>query len=157
MEDKGPVDFRFGLAMKPNQDELDDFENAFFYFVRALEVLGLPAEAQCEQMGNYNVSWELRHDASSGAMAITEMATGRLTAEQSDRVAGLISALADLPDEAIAPPGIRTDNHVGSLMAMRHASWDPVRREAVNLLALLESAILRNDRYFSGSALSADE
>ncbi|HET6555228.1 MAG TPA: hypothetical protein VFG49_17010 [Dyella sp.] len=135
--------------MQTTPHEQDDFENAFFYFVDALKTLGLAAEAQCDQMGNYNVPWELRHDVSEGAMAITQAPISYLGIEQATRVMELVSALNALPDEAIAPPGTLTDNHEDSLKAMRHPSWEPIRRQAIGVLQLLEPAIERNNRYFS--------
>jgi hypothetical protein len=135
--------------MRTTQQEQDDFENAFFYFVDALKTLALEADEQCEQMGNYNVPWELRHDVSEGAMAITQAPTSCLDVEQVSRVTELVSALNALPGGAIAPPGTLTDNHAGSLMAMEHPSWGPIRRQAAGLIRDLEAAIQRNNKYFS--------
>lgn len=138
--------------MQTDQQEQDDFENAFFYFVDALRTLGLEADEQCEQLGNYNVPWELRHDVSEGAIAITKARISYLDAEQTARVTEMVSALNALPDEAIAPHGVLTDNHAGSLIAMGHPSWGPIRRKAKELLQLLEPAIERNNKYFSDAA-----
>lgn len=138
--------------MQTNQQEQDDFENAFFYFVDTLRTLGLEADEQCEHLGNYNVPWELRHDFSEGAITITNASISYLDAEQAARVTKLVLALSALPDEAIAPPGMLTDNHAGSLMAMSHPSWGGIRRQAEELLQLLEPAIERNKKYFGDAA-----
>jgi hypothetical protein len=138
-----------GFAMNDDQKERDDFENGFFYFVDALKVLGLDAEAQCEEMGDYNVPWELQHDISEGGLAIARSPAGYLTSEQTNKVLELSSALNDLPKEAIAPPGTLTTSHSGSLTAMNHAAWAPMRQMAAQLLQLLEPAIERNREYFS--------
>lgn len=134
--------------MSGSQSEQDDFENGFFYFVDALKILEMNAEAQCEHVGNYNVPWELQHDVSEGGMAIVRSPASYLTPEQADKVTELSVALNGLPQEAIAPPGMLTSDHVGSLMAMNHASWAPMRQQATQLLQLLDSAIQKNKSYF---------
>ena len=49
--------------MSEELTEQDWFENTFFYFIKALRLLELSAEEQCEWMGNYNVAWELQQDS----------------------------------------------------------------------------------------------
>lgn len=134
--------------MSVSQSEQDDFENGFFYFVDALKILEMNAEAQCEHVGNYNVPWELQHDVSGGGMALVRSPASYLTREQADKVIELSLALNGLPQEAMAPPGLLTSDHVGSLMAMNHVSWAFMRQKAAQLLQLLDSAIQKNKSYF---------
>jgi hypothetical protein len=138
------------------QKERDDFENALFYFMEALNVLELNAESQCEQMGNYNVPWELRHDVSEGGMAVTRSSASYLTREQTDQIIELASKVRELPAEATAPAGTPTTNHPGSLIAMNHASWAPLREKAAQLLRVLEPASKRNKEYFDHAARYQD-
>jgi hypothetical protein len=134
--------------MNVSQSEQDDFENGLFYFVDALKILEMNAEAQCEHVGNYNVPWELQHDVSESGVALVRSSASYLSHEQADKVIELSLALNSLPQEAVAPPGVLTSDHAGSLMAMNHAAWAPLRQKAAQLLLLLGSAIQKNESYF---------
>lgn len=135
-------------------DEISDsdyFENTFFYFVKALQVLALDADMQCQRMGNYNVAWELQQDVAQGGLDSARSPSSHLTARQADEAIRLARALEELPGEAISPKGFLTTNHEGSIAAMNHLSWVPLRRQATELLKLLEPAIERNALYFANS------
>jgi hypothetical protein len=129
----------------------DYFENAFFYFVKALQLLALDADLQCQQMGNYNVAWELQQDVAQGGWDSARSPSSHLTPGQADEVIRLARMLEELPDEAISPKGLLTTNYEGSIAAMNHLSWVPLRRQAAELLKLLEPAIERNALYFANS------
>lgn len=74
-----------------------------------------------------------------------------MTEAQANEVIRLARALEELPDEAISPKGFLTTNYEGSIAAMNHPSWMPLRRQATELLKLLEPAIERNALYFANS------
>jgi hypothetical protein len=127
----------------------DYFENTFFYFVKALKVLAMDADQQCQWMGNYNVAWELQQDVAEGGLNSVALESSHLTEAQANEVIRLARALEELPDEAISPKGFLTTNYEGSIVAMNHLSWVPLRRQATELLKLLEPAIERNALYFA--------
>ena len=130
-------------------DDREGFELAFHYFIEALRVLSHDVEMQCEEMGNYNVPWETRHDVSDGGSALLHLPENYLTKVQNESVAKLVFALNNLPTEAAAPPNMLTTNHLGSIAAMNHPAWGPLRRDAARLLQLLEPAIRQNEAYFA--------
>ena len=129
-------------------DELDIFENSFRVFIFSLEVLSHDAVTQCEEMGNYNTPWEIQRDVAHGGVALLGSSSCYLTWEQTEKVVALSVLLRELPQEAISPPGMLTTNHAGCITAMNHPAWEPLRREAAQLLVLLEPAIKRNEAYF---------
>jgi len=131
-----------------SQQEQEDFENTFFYFIDALKILSSGAQAQCEELDGYHVPWELRQDVYEGGKAIAHAPTSPLSIEQRARTLELVEALNRLPKEALSPPDTLTDNHAGSLLAMNHPSWDPIRRQAAELLELIEPIIQQNRNYF---------
>jgi hypothetical protein len=137
--------------MNEEISDSDYFENTFFYFIKALQVLALDADLQCEQMGNYNVGWELQQDVAQGGLDSAMSPSSHLTEAQTNEVIRLARALEELPDEAISPKGFLTTNHEGSIAAMKHLSWVPLRRQATELLKLLEPAIERNALYFASN------
>ena len=47
-------------------DPLEAAYNALQHFLRALDVLKEPPEAQCRLMGDYNTAWELTEDITAG-------------------------------------------------------------------------------------------
>lgn len=126
----------------------DLFENAFFYYIKALRVLSYDAETQCEEMGNYNTPWELQADVGTSGTYLIRPAASYLTWEQTEKIVELSAALRVLPKEAIAPIGMLMTSHAGCIYAMNHPAWEPLRGEAAQLLALLEPAIKRNEAYF---------
>ena len=135
--------------MSPGQIEpSEEFENAFWYFLKALRVLSHDAEAQCEEMDNYNAPWEIQNDVAEGSLALLRSSTSYLTWEQTERMTELATALRALPQEAIAPKGMVTTNHAGCFVAMNHPAWVSLREIAEQLLVLLEPAIKRNEAFF---------
>ncbi|QWT21347.1 hypothetical protein KPL74_04935 [Bacillus sp. NP157] len=133
----------------------DLFENAFRVFVDSLDTLGMDAEEQCEAMGNYNVPWELQHDVAETAVVLAEAAISYFDDLQKAHLIALARALEALPREAVSPSGTLTNNRSGSLQAMRHPAWAPLRRQARELLRQLKPAIERNARYFDSPGEAA--
>jgi hypothetical protein len=133
-----------------SDEEHDLFENSFFYYVKALLILSHNADTQCEEMGNYNTPWEIQADVGTSGIYLIRPAASYLTWEQTEKIVELSAALKALPREAIAPIGMLMTSHAGCLYAMNHPAWEPLRERAKELLVLLESAIKRNQAYFSG-------
>lgn len=126
----------------------EGFEHALFYFLEALRTLELSAEEQCEIMGNYNVAWEMQHDVSDPISPMLACSASYFTESQSAALLRLEVAMKELPDEALYPEGLRTTGYEGSITAMRHPDWEPLRIQARDLLRILEPVIQRNSAYF---------
>lgn len=123
--------------------ERGEFENSYYYFVRALQVLAQDAPTQCETMGNYNVAWELKDDLLRGAHLLNYASSGRLTLEQKRGILDLVAALEGVPSAELPAGPDPKDN----LAAMNHPSWEPLRKQATQLLDLLASATEECNRY----------
>jgi hypothetical protein len=124
--------------------ERDEFENSYYYFVQALQVLAQDALTQCEAMGNYNVAWELKDNLLRGAYLLNYPSSARLIDEQRRGILDLMAGLESVPStELPAGPNLQ-DN----LAAMNHASWEPLRKQAAQLLKLLAPATEECNRYF---------
>jgi hypothetical protein len=136
-----------------NSSAKDDFEDSLYHFVEAVKVLASPPEEQCEAMGNYNVAWEIQHDVWEGGLALVELEASTLNSRQSDKIIALAERLQKLPEGAIAPPGMPTTNHEGSLAAMKHSAWVSLRRDALDLLETLEPAIRNNANYWKDQGI----
>lgn len=126
----------------------EEFENCFLHFVEALRVLSHDAAMQCEEMGNYNTPGEIQDDASSGGLGSLRLSAPHLSWEQAEKIVDLVAALRRLPKEAISVPHMKMTSHVGCITAMNHPAWEPLRKEAGELLVLLEPAIEKNQAYF---------
>jgi hypothetical protein len=132
-------------------EEMDNhevFENVFFYFTKALRVLSNDAATQCEEMGNYNTPWEIQRDIVHGGLGSLRLSAPYLSWEQAERIVDLVAALRRLPKEALSVPHMKMTSHVGCITSMNHPAWEPLRKEAEELLASLEQAIQRNEAYF---------
>ena len=129
-------------------DRTESDQNGFSYFVKALEILSMDAETQCEAMGNYNTPWEIQHDVADSA-TLSESPILRFTYEQQDAIRDISRRLLILPMAAIAPDGMAMTTHSGCIAGMRHPDWEPLRVKAKQLLALLKPAIAENRRYLN--------
>lgn len=127
----------------------DWFENELFYFHKALQVLAMEAEEQCEVMGNYNTAWEILHDISGPIPFMVKDPVSHLTEGQSAALARLADAMNELPEEGLFPEGFSPTTHEGCVAAMKHPSWVSVRIQAGELLKVLEPAMQRNADYFA--------
>lgn len=126
----------------------EEFENCFLHFVDALRVLSHDAVTQCEEMDNYNTPREIQRDASGGGLGSLRLSAQYLSWEQAEKIVDLVAALRRLPKEALSVPHIKMIGHVGCITAMNHPAWEPLRKEAKELLTLLALAIERNKAYF---------
>ena len=126
----------------------EEFENCFLHFVTALQVLSRDATRQCDEMDNYNAPWEIRDDAASGGLGSLRLSAPYLSWEQAEKIVDLVAGLRRLPKEALSVSHMKMTGHVGCITAMNHPAWEPLRKEAEQLLQLLEPAIKKNGAYF---------
>lgn len=129
---------------EPGQlSERDAFENGYHYFIEALEILSLPAPAQCERMGSYNTAWELRDDIVAGSYLLQSASSSRLSEAQRAAILALLAAVAGVPVHELPTGGSNDAN----LAAMQHPAWIPLRAMAADLLELLAPATQECERY----------
>ena len=131
-----------------NLDAREEFENCFFYFVKALRVLSHSSDTQCEEMGSYNTPWEIQRDVTSGGIGSLRLSALYLSWEQAEGIVDLAASLRKLPKEALSVPFLKMIGHAGCVTAMNHPAWEPLRQDAARLLQLLDPAIKRNEAYF---------
>jgi len=125
--------------------ERGEFENCYYNFVEALQVLAQDAPTQCEMMDNHNVAWELKDDLLRGAQLVNYPSSSRLTPEQKRGILDLAAALESVPSGDL-PAGLNPNDN---LVAMNHPSWKPLRKQATRLLILLKPATEECKRYLS--------
>ena len=129
------------------------FENLYFHFVAKLRILTKSAPEQCELMGNYNTAWELKADVSGGAYLLNCPSGARFTDWQRQEMLDLFAALEAVPSTEL-PAG---DDFNDNLAAMRHPTWEPLRRKSKVLLRLLEPVTEANEKYFEDEAKKLKE
>ena len=122
--------------------EKEAFANAYYYFVRALDVLAADAATQCERMGNFNVAWEIRNDVVSGAYVIN-MPNNGLAPEEKNEITEMVASLNGLPSSLF----VATDTKADNMVAMEHPAWIPIRAAASDLLRLLEPITEKNQAF----------
>jgi len=122
------------LKQKHSVDE-EAYANAYYYFHEALEVLAKDAEAQCQEMGYFNVAWEAKDDAIKNGYAVLNIADGKLSAQQEDQLRELLENVAAIPDAVVNVP----NSKAAHVLAMGDPCWDPIRAQAKRLLSLLET------------------
>ena len=121
-------------------DEEEAFHNSFRYYLSSLEMLAASAEEQCDLMGNYNVAWELKDDASAGKYLVGR---GYLTSEQEAWVQALSEALNSV-NAQILPAGPSKE---ANLVAMNHPNWGPLRYLAKEVIRQLAPFAAINAKY----------
>ena len=126
--------------------EREGFENSYRVFRQTVEALALPPAETCEAYGGYNVAGELVLDVRAGQY-LCESPVSTLTSEQKAAIAQLIRAVDSVPAEAVS----FTDRRSESVANLEHPSWAPVRTQAATLLAILASATMANNAYFSAN------
>ena len=123
---------------------LEASHNAYDVFIFTLEALSLPAEGQCERMGDFNTAWELRDDALAGYYLI---GSGLMSEEQEDALRGFLALVDPVPVKDM-PSGSGRDVN---LKAMQHPAWEAVRKSADDLLATLAPVTAANIAYFQSN------
>jgi hypothetical protein len=119
-----------------------EFHSGYRVFVQAVEMLAMPAEAQCAAMGDYNVAWELKDDVQAGKFMVSR---GYLSSEQECWVLALVGALEAVPAQVLPSGAGREIN----LAAMQHPSWVPLRAIAAHVIKALEPFTIENARYLN--------
>ncbi len=107
-------------AVRPPIEEADAFHNAFRTYFMAVETLAADPDVQCEQLGDFNVAWELKADIQSGRYLLKR---GHLSAEEEQLVESLAAALEEVNTLALPAGAGRESNR----RAMSHPSWEPSR------------------------------
>jgi hypothetical protein len=124
----------------------ESFRNSCHYFLEALRVLGLPPEQQCEEVGDYNVAWELKNDVLAGRYLL---GLGFLSTSQEAQMLRVLEAVEAVEVNRL-PAGAGRERN---LKAMVDLSWEPVRFTAAEVFVALESLAADNAAYFGrGSA-----
>ena len=111
----------------------EEFELAYRAFVKALKVIAEDPATQCKMMGNYNVAWELKDDATSGTYLL-DLPGGKLSNEQKDGIRELLAEMNKIPNSVFASATSVSANK----QAMNHRRWIPVREHASKLLRILQ-------------------
>ena len=91
-------------------------------------------------MGNYNVAWELKDDASAGRYLVGR---GYLTPEQEAWVRAFSEALNSVNTQVL-PGGPSKE---ANLMAMNHPGWEPLRYLAKEVIRQLAPFASINAKY----------
>lgn len=125
-------------------DERNDFENAYYYFIEALRVLAASPEESCELLGHFNVAFETKFDAEVGPY-LFNCSYCPLLSEQRAAIEELTKALQLIPADVLS----FTKVPATSLEKMQHPCWQPLRRQATDLLNLLAPLTEQNQRYFN--------
>jgi len=125
------------VLQNPPLSEREAFEIGLLKFFHTLEVLAAPSEQQCVILGNYNVAWQLKSDASDGIHFLKSPSRVVLSAEQQQGIARLHRALDFVPFRLMALSATAQ----GNVRALSDESWAEVRAQASVLLALLSRTI----------------
>ena len=123
----------------------EELRDAYSYFIEALVALAAEPEVQCESMGDYNVSWEIKDDVAAGRCLA---GWSRLTPHQRNSILTLVAELDSVPPDALKAAQGRTAN----LNAMRNEAWVPLRKQAAELLGALSSFTETNNSYLAKGA-----
>ena len=129
-------------------EELD--RNSFYWFAEALRILSLDSGSQCREMGSYNTPWELQYDVAAHA-SLADSSHINFSNEQRAKISRICTAIQKLPNDALAPEGMKMTTYAGCLAGMNHAAWQPFRTDAAQLLASLEPHIKKNQEYLAKS------
>lgn len=119
------------------------FEQSYWNFFDALELMAEEAETQCKIMNYYNVAWELKDDIIIG-YCLLKIASGKLSDVQQSAIRKFLVEVEKLPGHLFIATTTERDN----LNAMSHSSWVPIRKHAVNLIQILEPATKRNKAFY---------
>jgi hypothetical protein len=127
-------------------DNREVFENVFYHFAETLRVLSSDAGKQAVMEGL--VPGELQWDTTTYGLGALRASGLYLDWEQAEKVLDLVAAVRRLPNDAVSVPYLNMGRNAGRMTAMNHPAWEPLRKEAGELLVLLEPAIERNQKYF---------
>jgi hypothetical protein len=109
------------------------YASSYFYFLKSLKILALDALDQCEEMGYFNVAWELREDMLRNGQAILNSSEGDLSDDERSDISSLLENLKEAPHEVVSVDNLR-ESHLAS---MSNPYWAPLRTEAKRLIDAL--------------------
>lgn len=120
----------------------ESFHNCFFYFIKTLRLLVLDASEQCDIMGNYLVSGEIKLDVLNDGVALIGFSGDYLLSKEKNIIDALVNLVKELPEDAL----LRYEHK----KAMMHPAWNEVRILASQAIKGLKDAIERNEKFFNG-------
>ena len=127
----------FSAAVRENDpiSPEESFDLGLHYFRKALVVLAADPEVQCQEMGNYNVAYELHRDVLAG-LRLSEVTTDQLTDDQQKAILHMCNSLKSIEAELLRGASMPEEN----LSAMNDPAWIPLRSEAAKLLSILPAS-----------------
>lgn len=124
-------------------NDQEAFEQSYWNFVTALELMAKDAETQCEIMDYYNVACEPKDDISIGYYML-KIASGKLPDNQQNAIHHFLTEVEKLPGHLFNGTTIDMD----SLKNMRHPCWTHIRNEASKLIQILKPATMHNESFY---------
>lgn len=123
-------------CVRANGEPLSDreeFENSYYYFVVALKALAASADEKVKEYGSLdeNAAWELKDDVSAG-IYLLNYENSNLSEDQQKKIKEFVKKLDEVPENA----------------GFENSSWGSLRKEAMELLKLLEPVTRANAEYF---------
>jgi len=125
-----------------NMDEEEIFHQAYNSFIEELNALSQSPEITSELEGHYNVAYEFWYLLPN--QTLLQNTQGLLTDIQVKRIKDLFNYIKQLPEEAYT----WTDVAEESLLNMQHPAWEPVRKQAKELVILLAPVTKLNHQYY---------
>jgi hypothetical protein len=122
----------------------EEFHCSFRIWLNAVEMLASSPEEQSRAMGNYNVAWD--KDVRAGRSLVGR---GYLSPIEEAWVHALAAALEPV-DTQVLPSGGKSE---ANLTAMSHASWEPARYLAGEVLRQLAKSAEANATYLRSRGL----
>lgn len=77
-------------------DDQEVFEQSYWNFITALDLMAKDAETQCEVMDYYNVACELKDDIAVGYYML-EIASGKLSDVQQNAIRNFLTEVEKIP------------------------------------------------------------
>ena len=123
------------MSKEKNQsnEDKETFEQLFYSFWQALYLLSKDAVTQCNEMGNYNVAWELKDDVFQGNYLVS-LPGEFLTDGQRMAIKQFLSEINKIPNSVLKEAKSYEEN----ILAMNNSCWAPIRKHASILLKTLE-------------------
>ena len=123
-------------------DDKEAFHQAYFAFIEELNALSQSPEIACELEDHYNVAYEFWYIVPN-QIILLHNSQGLLTDIQVKRMKDLFKEIKQLPDDAYTWTEVAEE----SLLNMQHPAWEPIRKQAKELLTLLALVTKLNHKY----------
>lgn len=114
--------------------ENEEYANAYHYFHKILVILSEDSIKQCEDMGYFNVAWEIKDDAVAAINSILELPGSELLQLQREKLVQLLADINAIPGTVTNVPNVKEEQ----IRAMKDPCWGPIRMRAKELISLLE-------------------